>query len=314
MAVLLKCVLLFKVAPGAHPLYGWFYWRWWIVHTYVDLLSQLLRPMMCDSCLFVFFYRLLGAKIGRGCSVEGFALQGWDLLEIEDEVTVAASALLRPCYVKDGTLFLRTIRLGRGSALSESSILVGQCAIAEGERVPRLRAVLNDVPCGSNYSAQSLPLPLSLPLPSPPPPSPRRKGHVRVSVPSWVTLIAWWLCLLLIATVAAVPIYLVTTSIPSLVFRRRTPPFMTASLVILCISIYWLVYAAITVCVKRVLFRTPKGTVLRTFSGILARKIVNRLIGMLDRVLAQYLFVEYYRALGASISSSVVPSVSLAIR
>ena len=71
LAVVLKWVLIGRFKVGKYPLWGWFYFRWWIVTRIIDLLPT---TFMRGTSMITLFYRALGAKIGKHVHISTCAL------------------------------------------------------------------------------------------------------------------------------------------------------------------------------------------------------------------------------------------------
>jgi non-ribosomal peptide synthetase-like protein len=118
----LKCFLLGRVKPGHYPLHSLYYLRKWFVDQTLDLSLEVLGPLYASVYLTP-WYRLLGAKLGRGTEVSTASFISPDLLSIGDESFIADSVSLGAPRVRDGVMTLGRNHIGRRSFIGNSAML-----------------------------------------------------------------------------------------------------------------------------------------------------------------------------------------------
>jgi non-ribosomal peptide synthetase-like protein len=142
----IKWLILGRSREVSYPVWSWGYFRWWVG-------NLLLTPMQATAARFLgtplapFFYRLLGAKIGKGVYL-GAALDEPDLIVIADGASIADMAVLRTHTLQDGMLRLGRIHIGRNAfigcrgmmclntRLHEEAKLHPQSCLVEGTVAP----------------------------------------------------------------------------------------------------------------------------------------------------------------------------------
>ena len=89
VTVAAKWLLVGRLRPGAHPLWSSFVWRNELADTFVEVVAApwFARAVAGTPLLNVWF-RLMGAKIGRGVWCETYWLPETDLVELGDGATV----------------------------------------------------------------------------------------------------------------------------------------------------------------------------------------------------------------------------------
>src|SRR5262249_57941457 len=92
--VLLKWVLIGRFRPGRHPLWGWYFCRWWLVRKALALAPL---GVLAGSPLMAVYLRLLGARVGKRCFIGTARIDAPDLLEIGDGACIGYAAALEPC-------------------------------------------------------------------------------------------------------------------------------------------------------------------------------------------------------------------------
>lgn len=105
-----KWLLIGRVKPGVHKVWGWFYFRWWLVER---LQRNIFAPHhWIGSPIISVYYRLLGAKIGRNCYIGTSNVAAHDMLTIGDNCSIGFDARLLGYVVEDGWLKIGTITIG----------------------------------------------------------------------------------------------------------------------------------------------------------------------------------------------------------
>ncbi len=116
-----KWLLLGRIQPGKHRLWGWFYLRWWLVMR----LEQILFPVhhFVGTPLMTLYYRLMGAKIGKHCHIHTSSLSVHDLISIGEHTTINHDAVLKAYFVEEGWLHLGPITIGADCYVGVRSVL-----------------------------------------------------------------------------------------------------------------------------------------------------------------------------------------------
>ena len=117
-----KWVLLGRVKPGRHPLCSFYYLRKWFADQTLDLSLDTLGPLYASVYLTP-WYKLLGAKLGRGAEVSTASFISPDLLSIGDDSFIADSVSLGAPRVRDGFMTLGRNHIGKRSFIGNSAML-----------------------------------------------------------------------------------------------------------------------------------------------------------------------------------------------
>jgi non-ribosomal peptide synthetase-like protein len=128
---LCKWLLLGRVRPGHYPLYGSFHFRKWIIDNLMDLVLNVLLPLH-TSLYQVPWYRLLGARIGRGTELSTATNVTPDLVTVGDGSFVADSVSLGAARVEAGQLTVEEVRVGNKTFVGNSALLPPGAAIGDG--------------------------------------------------------------------------------------------------------------------------------------------------------------------------------------
>jgi len=79
LAVCAKWILLGRVRPGRHPLWGGYYLRWWFVQT---LVQSVPLTRLGGTPLLPFVYRLFGVRVGKDVHISSDLLAAFDVTSI----------------------------------------------------------------------------------------------------------------------------------------------------------------------------------------------------------------------------------------
>jgi non-ribosomal peptide synthetase-like protein len=121
ITVAMKWLLLGRVKPGVYPLWGWFYYRWWLVQRLQR--NVYLGKHLAGSPLITIYYRLLGATIGTNCHIGTTHIYTPDLLTMGDHVSIGKDSKLNGYIVEDGWLKIGPIDIGNQCFIGSRSVL-----------------------------------------------------------------------------------------------------------------------------------------------------------------------------------------------
>jgi non-ribosomal peptide synthetase-like protein len=126
----IKWLLLGKVKAGRYPIASWYYLRKWFVDQTMDLSLDILGPLYASVYLTP-WYKLLGAKLGRGAEVSTASFISPDLLSIGDESFIADSVSLGASRIRDGFLTIGRNQIGKRSFIGNSAMLPPETVIGD---------------------------------------------------------------------------------------------------------------------------------------------------------------------------------------
>jgi non-ribosomal peptide synthetase-like protein len=131
---LLKWLLVGRVRPGRYPVDGWFYIRNWVVDQLLALALGSVGQLHATLYLAP-WYRALGAKLGRFVELSTASSTTPDLLEMEDESTVADEVTLGEARVDRGWMTVAPTRLGRRAFVGNSAVVPAGTTLGDGSLV-----------------------------------------------------------------------------------------------------------------------------------------------------------------------------------
>ncbi|NML63868.1 amino acid adenylation domain-containing protein [Hymenobacter sp. RP-2-7] len=128
LVVALKWLVIGRFQAGEYPLWGFYYYRFWVVKKLVEAAPT---QLLSATPFLAVFYRLLGARIGDNVYLGSTRLMCFDLLSIGDEASVAREAGLLGYRVERDRLIIGPIEVGRGAYVGLRSILESSTALGD---------------------------------------------------------------------------------------------------------------------------------------------------------------------------------------
>lgn len=125
----LKWLIIGKYKEGLYPMWGSYHTRWWIVDKALTVCGR--GHFGVTDTTLIWYYRLLGAKIGKGAKVNRAAtIREFDLITIEDGANLDKCICRGFAAEQNTTMYLGAIRVGKDSSVGVGSI------VAPGTEVP----------------------------------------------------------------------------------------------------------------------------------------------------------------------------------
>jgi non-ribosomal peptide synthetase-like protein len=130
-----KWAVIGRVKPGDYPLWGSYYFRWWLTRRF--LAATPIRYLVGTPLLNVYF-RFLGAKIGRDAFLGVEHIDAPDLISIGEGAIVSQGAVLSTSCVERGLLRIGTVSIGRAAFIGAMAVVERNASVGE-------RAALDDL-------------------------------------------------------------------------------------------------------------------------------------------------------------------------
>src|SRR6185436_11929950 len=132
VAVAAKWTLLGRIRPGRHPLWGWYYVRWWLVQA---LVASIPLDYLFGTPLLAVVYRLLGVRIGKEVYLATDRFAAYDLVAIGDGASIDHDASLLGYTVEGGELVLGPACVGARCFVGTRSMLSDNVVMEDGARL-----------------------------------------------------------------------------------------------------------------------------------------------------------------------------------
>ncbi|GJE27911.1 Pls/PosA family non-ribosomal peptide synthetase [Methylobacterium organophilum] len=137
--ILGKRAVLWRAKPGRYPLWGVYFFRWWLAKQFVGLTHL---SLMQGTPLAAATMRALGARVGRRSIVSGLNAGAIDLLTIGDDVTLGAKLSVANAEVVGNELVIGPVEIQSAAYIGTSCAIGHGVIIEEGAELGDLTAIL----------------------------------------------------------------------------------------------------------------------------------------------------------------------------
>lgn len=146
LAIVGKWLVLGRAKPGRYPLWGAYYFRWWLSQR---LLTLVHLKWFQDTPVMRWFLRLLGAKIGHDALIGEVEAGAFDLVTIGNGATVGSRSHLANAEVIGNELVIGHVTIGDNAMVGTSCVIGHDCVIGHGAELEDLTAL----PAGAHVGA-----------------------------------------------------------------------------------------------------------------------------------------------------------------
>lgn len=134
-----KRLVLWRATPGRYPLWGVYFFRWWLARQLIEFTHL---GLMQGTPLAPATMRLLGAKVGKRVTISGLHAGALDLMEIGDDVTIGAKVSIGNAEVIGNELVIGRVVIGKDAYIGTSCALAHDTEVGEGAELADLTALL----------------------------------------------------------------------------------------------------------------------------------------------------------------------------
>jgi non-ribosomal peptide synthetase-like protein len=138
-----KWLLVGRHTAGSHPLWSSFVWRNELADTFVEALAA---PWFAGTAsgtpLLSWWFRSMGARIGRGVWCESYWLPETDLVELGDGAVVNRGTVVQTHLFHDRVLATDRVRIRRGGTLGPHSVVLPAASIGRHATVGPVSLVM----------------------------------------------------------------------------------------------------------------------------------------------------------------------------
>ncbi len=307
LSVAVKWIVIGRYKPGDYPLWGAYYFRWWLVRRFLAVIPT---QFLAGTPLMAVYYRLLGAKIGRDAFLAMDQIDAPDLVTIGDGAIISDGAVFATTSVERGLLrigrndigmraFVGTMSvIGRNATLGAGAVLEDLSALPAGETIPD-GEVWTGSPALRRGMADARPMP--------PRPSTMRRALVTLG---------------LMASAPLLPLAAVLPIAPGLLGLIEidwvTKGYSYVLIAPILALIYVVLMCALTVTAKWLLLGKVKPGVYSIWSNFYVRYWFVRQLGELALDLLHPLYATlyvrpWYRALGAKVGARAEVSTATSV-
>ncbi len=132
VALLSKWLIIGRYKEGSYPLWGIYYFRWWL-----SRLLQALFPMhlISGTPLMPLYLKAMGMKVGKDCFIGTHHFGSFDIISIGDNSSIGQDSQILGYIVESGYLKIGWIDIGKGCYVGTHSTLCINSAMADDSMI-----------------------------------------------------------------------------------------------------------------------------------------------------------------------------------
>ncbi len=138
IAIAAKWILLGRTKPGRYPLWGVYYFRWWLAHRFMDLTHI---KWLQGSPLMRLYLNALGARVGRNCMIGEVDVGAVDLISIGAGSSLGGKLLLANARVEGNEFIVGRIDIGADCYIGTSCVIEDDVMVGDGAELRDLTSV-----------------------------------------------------------------------------------------------------------------------------------------------------------------------------
>ena len=148
-AIASKWVILGRMKPGRYPLWGVYFYRWWLVQR----ITALIHPKWFQgSPVMRLFMIAMGAKVGMDAVIGDHEAGALDLIEIGERASIGGKVKFANARVEGAEFIVGRVTLGADSYVGTSCVIEEDVTIGEGAELGDLCAISSGTAIGAYES------------------------------------------------------------------------------------------------------------------------------------------------------------------
>ena len=150
-SIAVKWIVIGRYKPGDYPVWGLYHLRFWFVRAVMGVVPT---SYLTGTPLLNFYYRLLGAKIGRNVYVGTDEFAVFDTLSIGDDTSIGTDTSLLGYVVEHGRLRIGHLAVGNRAFVGNRSVMRENSILENGARLDHLSLLGRGetIPAGETWS------------------------------------------------------------------------------------------------------------------------------------------------------------------
>ncbi|WP_374306953.1 Pls/PosA family non-ribosomal peptide synthetase [Methylocella sp.] len=133
-----KWAIIGRTRPGRYPLWGVYYYRWWLARRFIGLVHL---KWFSGSPFMRFYLRALGARIGEEAIIGEIDAGAVDLISIGAGASVGSIANLANARVEGDELVIGSIDIGPEAYVGSSCVIENDVAIGRAAEIGDLTSI-----------------------------------------------------------------------------------------------------------------------------------------------------------------------------
>ena len=138
VVVAMKWLVIGRTKPGVYPMWGWYYYRLWLMQRIVHLTAH---KFLQGTPLMRLYLRALGAKVGRDAIINEFEEGAIDLVTFGPRASLGAKVKLANVEVVGNLVYVGTIEIGADAHVGNGCVIGHNAKLGEGCELGDLTAI-----------------------------------------------------------------------------------------------------------------------------------------------------------------------------
>jgi non-ribosomal peptide synthetase-like protein len=129
--IAVRWIVLPRVREGTFSIHSWFYMRKWIVGLATEVTLETLNSLYA-TIYMRYWYRLMGAKIGKGSEISSNLAGRYDLVDIGQNNFLGDEVIFGDEEVRRGWMTLKRVKTGDRVFVGNDAVIAGGADLADG--------------------------------------------------------------------------------------------------------------------------------------------------------------------------------------
>ena len=120
-----------KTKPGIYSLNSIETIKWGLCGAFLKLVNLTFLDFITPTFLNIFYFRLIGTKVGKNVQINSVNINDPWLLEIGDDTVIGGAASINCHTVESGKLILEKVKIGRKCTIGAKSLIWPGCEVGD---------------------------------------------------------------------------------------------------------------------------------------------------------------------------------------
>ena len=138
IAIIAKWAIIGRTKPGRYPLWGVYYYRWWLAKRFLGLVHT---RWFHGTPLLPLYMRAIGAKVGKNTLIAEIEGGAFDLISIGDGTHIGSFATFANARVEGNELIIGEITIGPDAYIGSSCVIEENVVLEEGAELRDLTSI-----------------------------------------------------------------------------------------------------------------------------------------------------------------------------
>jgi non-ribosomal peptide synthetase-like protein len=158
LMIALKWILMGTYRACERPLWSRFVWKTELVTSLLDnFASTFFLDLLAGTPFICWFFRLMGARIGKRVYLDTTEMTEFDLVKLGDDVAINLDCTLQTHLFEDRVMKMSTVEVGNGCHLGAMSLVLYDTQLSDGSSVGDLSLVMKGETLPPNTSWTGIP-------------------------------------------------------------------------------------------------------------------------------------------------------------